>query len=106
MLYLSSARVGLERPIQKPARYGRQPKVKLTKPVRNTKATEVEPPFVADVEYRDVTSEGLLWQNSPKALPEIGQAVCCGRTTPSSQSCSLANANQLSDIRLKRLRAG
>jgi ATP-dependent DNA ligase len=75
----------------------------LTKPVRNTKATEVEPPFVADVEYRDVTSEGLVRQ---KALPEIGQAVCCGRTTPSSQSCSLANANQLSDILLKRLRAG
>jgi bifunctional non-homologous end joining protein LigD len=36
------------------------PKSKLTKPIRNPKATWVEPRFHAEVEYRDITSEGLL----------------------------------------------
>ena len=35
------------------------PKSKLTKPIRKPKATWVEPKFYADVEYRDITSEGL-----------------------------------------------
>jgi bifunctional non-homologous end joining protein LigD len=35
------------------------PKSKLTKPVKKPKATWVEPKFYADVEYRDITSEGL-----------------------------------------------
>jgi bifunctional non-homologous end joining protein LigD len=44
------------------------PKSKLTKPIRKPKATWVEPMFFADVEYRDVTSEGLLRQSSFKGL--------------------------------------
>jgi bifunctional non-homologous end joining protein LigD len=44
------------------------PKSKLTKPVRKPKATWVEPTFVADVEYRDITSEGLLRASSFKGL--------------------------------------
>ena len=38
----------------------------LTKPVRKPKATWVEPTFVAEVEYRDITSEGLLRQSRSK----------------------------------------
>jgi bifunctional non-homologous end joining protein LigD len=44
------------------------PKSKLTKPIRKPKATWVEPTFVADVEYRDITSEGLLRASSFKRL--------------------------------------
>ena len=36
------------------------PKSKLTKPIKKPKATWVEPKFFADIEYRDITSEGLL----------------------------------------------
>jgi hypothetical protein len=50
-------------------------KSKLTKPIRKPKATWVEPTFVADVEYRDITSEGLLRASSFKgAVSEIGVA--------------------------------
>jgi hypothetical protein len=44
------------------------PKSKLTKPIRKPKATWVEPKFFADVEYRDITSEGLLRASSFKGL--------------------------------------
>jgi bifunctional non-homologous end joining protein LigD len=44
------------------------PKSKLTKPVKKPKATWVEPSFMAEVEYRDITSEGLLRQSSFKGL--------------------------------------
>jgi bifunctional non-homologous end joining protein LigD len=44
------------------------PKSKLTKPIRKPKATWVEPQFYADVEYRDITSEGLLRASSFKGL--------------------------------------
>ncbi|MGY2906989.1 ATP-dependent DNA ligase [Bradyrhizobium sp. URHC0002] len=44
------------------------PKSKLTRPIRKPKATWVEPKFHADVEYRDVTSEGLLRASSFKGL--------------------------------------
>jgi bifunctional non-homologous end joining protein LigD len=44
------------------------PKSKLTGPVRKPKATWVEPRFYADVEYRDITSEGLLRASSFKGL--------------------------------------
>jgi bifunctional non-homologous end joining protein LigD len=40
----------------------------LTKPIRKPKATWVEPTFFADVEYRDIMSEGLLRQSSFKGL--------------------------------------
>lgn len=44
------------------------PKAKLTKPVRKPKATWVEPTFFADIEYRDITSDGLLRASSFKGL--------------------------------------
>lgn len=44
------------------------PKAKLTKPIKKPKATWVEPKFYADVEYRDITSEGLLRASSFKGL--------------------------------------
>jgi bifunctional non-homologous end joining protein LigD len=44
------------------------PKQKLTKPIKKPKATWVEPKFFADVEYRDITSEGLLRASSFKGL--------------------------------------
>jgi len=44
------------------------PKSKLTKPVKKPKATWVEPAFTAEVEFRDITSEGLLRQSSFKGL--------------------------------------
>jgi bifunctional non-homologous end joining protein LigD len=44
------------------------PKSKLTKQVKKPRATWVEPKFFADVEYRDITSEGLLRQSSFKRL--------------------------------------
>ena len=46
------------------------PKSKPTRPIRKPKATWVEPTFFADVEYRDITSEGLLRQSSFKASSE------------------------------------
>ena len=42
------------------------PKSKLTKQIKKPKATWVEPKFFADVEYRDITSEGLLRASSFK----------------------------------------
>ncbi|WP_349629735.1 hypothetical protein [Bradyrhizobium genosp. L] len=44
------------------------PKSKLTKPTRMPKATWVEPQFYAEVEHRDITSEGLLRASSFKGL--------------------------------------
>ncbi|WP_375312845.1 non-homologous end-joining DNA ligase [Bradyrhizobium sp. A5] len=44
------------------------PKSKLTKPIRKPKATWVDPKLVADVEYRDITSEGYLRHSSFKGL--------------------------------------
>ncbi|WP_375780472.1 non-homologous end-joining DNA ligase [Bradyrhizobium sp. ma5] len=44
------------------------PKSKLAKPIRKPKATWVEPKFYADIEYRDITSEGLLRASSFKGL--------------------------------------
>ncbi|WGD50195.1 ATP-dependent DNA ligase [Bradyrhizobium sp. CB1650] len=44
------------------------PKSKLTKPIRKPKATWVEPKFYADIEYRDITAEGLLRAGSFKGL--------------------------------------
>ncbi|MGY4622768.1 ATP dependent DNA ligase [Bradyrhizobium sp. USDA 4486] len=44
------------------------PKQKLTKTIGKPKATWVEPKFYADIEYRDVTSEGLLRASSFKGL--------------------------------------
>src|SRR6201992_1721468 len=44
------------------------PKAKLTKPIKKPKATWVEPTFFANVEFRDITSDGLLRQSSFKGL--------------------------------------
>ena len=43
----------------KPTRRCRHPEVE---PIRKPKATCVQPRFLAEVEYRDITSEGLLRQ--------------------------------------------
>ena len=56
------------------------PKSKLTKPIRKPKATWVEPKFFADVEYRDITSEGLLRASSFKGLSRKDQIL----TVPSA----------------------
>ena len=45
-----------------------RPKSKLTRQTRKPNATWVEPMFVADIEYRDITSEGLLRASSFKGL--------------------------------------
>jgi bifunctional non-homologous end joining protein LigD len=45
-----------------------RPTSKLTKAIKKPKATWVEPTFFADVEYRDITSEGLLRASSFKGL--------------------------------------
>jgi bifunctional non-homologous end joining protein LigD len=39
-------------------------KSKLTKQVKKPKATWVEPKFFASVEYRDITSEGIIYLTS------------------------------------------
>ena len=44
------------------------PKSKLTTPITKPKATWEEPKFTADIEYRDITSEGLLRASSFKGL--------------------------------------
>ncbi|WP_291710681.1 non-homologous end-joining DNA ligase [Bradyrhizobium sp.] len=44
------------------------PTSKLTRPIRDPKAIWVEPTFLADVEYRDTTAEGLLRAASFKGL--------------------------------------
>jgi bifunctional non-homologous end joining protein LigD len=44
------------------------PKSKLSKPIMKPKATWVEPTFTADIEYRDITSEGRLRASSFKGL--------------------------------------
>jgi bifunctional non-homologous end joining protein LigD len=44
------------------------PTSKLTKPIRAPKAIWVEPKFVAEVEYRDITADGLLRASSFKGL--------------------------------------
>lgn len=44
------------------------PKAKLTKPIKKPRVTWVEPKFYADIEYRDITSDGLLRASSFKGL--------------------------------------
>ena len=44
------------------------PKSKLSKPLKKPKATWVEPVFTAEIEYRDISSEGLLRASSFKGL--------------------------------------
>jgi bifunctional non-homologous end joining protein LigD len=58
------------------------PKSKLTKPIKKPKAVWVEPSFMAEVEYRDITSEGLLRQSSFKgAQAELGARAGGGSKT-------------------------
>ncbi|MGK7062686.1 hypothetical protein AB4853_40120 [Bradyrhizobium sp. 1050_B9_N1_2] len=69
-----TASKNLHRPCTKPAQIRKaldtvvSPKQKLTKPIKKPQATWVEPEFYADVEYRDITSEGLLRASSFKGL--------------------------------------
>ncbi|QOZ73217.1 ATP-dependent DNA ligase [Bradyrhizobium arachidis] len=46
------------------------PKQRLTKQVRKPKATWVEPTLIADVEYRDITDDGMLRHPSFKGFAE------------------------------------
>lgn len=46
------------------------PKAKLTKPIRKPKASWVEPRYYAEVDYRDITSEGYLRHSSFQGLFE------------------------------------
>ena len=49
-------------------RHRRQPQIETDEAIRVPKATWVEPAFVAEVEYRDITSDGLLRASSFKGL--------------------------------------
>lgn len=46
------------------------PEQKLTRKIRKPKAKWVEPKFLAEVEYRDITADGLLRQSAFKGLHE------------------------------------
>ena len=50
------------------------PKSKLSKQLKKPKATWVEPVFTVEIEYRDITSEGLLRASALKGFP--GLDVC------------------------------
>ncbi|WP_249152180.1 hypothetical protein [Bradyrhizobium liaoningense] len=51
-----------------------RPKSKLTRAIKKPKATWVEPKFFADVEYRDITSKGLLRASSFKGPSRRGDS--------------------------------
>jgi bifunctional non-homologous end joining protein LigD len=72
LLYLGKVGTGWSRTVSSQIRKQLNtvvsPKSKLTKPIKKPKATWVEPKFLADVEYRDITSEGLLRAGSFKGL--------------------------------------
>ena len=46
------------------------PEQRLTRKVRKPKARWVEPTLLAEVEYRDITADGLLRQSAFKGLHE------------------------------------
>ena len=50
------------------------PKSKLSKPLKKPQAIWVEPVFKAEIEYRDITSEGLLRASSFKGLKGTGRS--------------------------------
>jgi bifunctional non-homologous end joining protein LigD len=54
------------------------PKARLIKPVKKPEATWVEPKFFADVEYRDITSQGLLRQSSYNRVTKAKCPYCFG----------------------------
>ena len=72
LVYMGKVRTGWSRTVSGQIRKRLDsvvtPKSKLTRPIRKPKATWVEPTFYADVEYRDITSEGLLRASSFKGL--------------------------------------
>lgn len=72
LVYMGKVGTGLDRTssgkIRKALETVVGPKAKLTKPIKKSKATWVEPKFYAEVEYRDITSEGLLRASSFKGL--------------------------------------
>lgn len=74
LVYMGNVGTGWDRTTSAKIRKGLDtvvsPKAKLTKAIRKPKATWVEPKFFAKVEYRDITSEGLLRQSSFKTLKE------------------------------------
>ena len=73
LVYMGKVGTGWSRTVSSQIRkqldtVGASLKSKLTKPIKKPKAIWVEPLFAAEVEYRDITSEGLLRQSSFKGL--------------------------------------
>ena len=72
LVYKSKVGTGWSRTVSSQIRKQRDtvvsPKSKLTRAIRKPKTTWVEPQFYADVEYRDITLEGLLRASSFKGL--------------------------------------
>jgi bifunctional non-homologous end joining protein LigD len=61
LVYMGHGRDGVvPNGLQPNPQAARRPKSNLTKQVRQPKAIWVDPVFVADIECRDITSEGLL----------------------------------------------
>jgi hypothetical protein len=79
LVYMGKVGTGWSRTVSSQIRKQRDtvvsPKSKLTKPIKKPKATWVEPSFVADIEYRDITSEGLLRASSFKGLSRFSQGA-------------------------------
>ena len=77
LVYMGKAGIGWSRTVSSQIRKQLDtvvsPQSKLTKPIKKPKATWVEPRFFADVEFRDITSEGLLRQSSFKGLSKTNR---------------------------------
>jgi ATP dependent DNA ligase-like protein len=52
-----------------------QPEIQTDQTIKKPKATWVEPKFFADVEYRDITSEGLLRPVRSKDFRHDGNGI-------------------------------
>jgi bifunctional non-homologous end joining protein LigD len=69
------------------------PTLKLTRAMRKPKATWVEPKFYADVEYRDITLEGLLRASSFKGL--IKERGARAGPTSKCKACQIGSEQML-----------
>lgn len=77
--------------IRKQLEAGVSPKSKLTKPIRKPKATWVEPQYFADIEYRDIASEGLLRASSFKGLSKKKPTASAASDGRQYSRCDLRN---------------
>jgi bifunctional non-homologous end joining protein LigD len=69
LLYMGKVKTGWSRTVSSQIRKELDTVVSPKSKVKKPRATWVEASFVADVEYRDITSKGLLRQSSFKELP-------------------------------------